>query len=238
MSNSPLVDIEMITQNKTPRTAKIDTITIHHMATISTAQACAASFLPSARKASANYCIGNDGDVALSVPEDYRSWCSSSYENDNRAITIEVSNDGRWPDWHVGDVAMEKLLELCVDICQRNGIERLNYTGDTTGNLTMHKWFQSTLCPGPYLESKFPWIAEEVNRRLGVAEVPEEIPDEALDEKPEEIPEEEPVKENTIYRVQVGAYSVKDNAVRMRDKLRTEGYPDAFIVEPGGDTNG
>ena len=212
MSNSPLVDIEMITRNKTIRTAKIDTITIHHMATIATAQACAASFLPTERKASANYCIGNDGSVALSVPEEYRSWCSSSYENDNRAITIEVSNDGRAPDWHVGDVAMEKLLALCVDICRRNGIEKLVFTGDPTGNLTMHKWFQHTLCPGPYLESKFPWIAEEVNRRLGASE-----------------------DEGVLYRVQVGAYSLKENALRMLSKLRSQGYGDAFIVESGGD---
>ena len=212
MSNSPLVDIEMITGNKTIRTAKIDTITIHHMATIATAQACAASFLPAERKASANYCIGNDGSVALSVPEEYRSWCSSSYENDNRAITIEVSNDGRAPDWHVGDVAMEKLLALCVDICRRNGIEKLVFTGDPTGNLTMHKWFQHTLCPGPYLESKFPWIAEEVNRRLGASE-----------------------DEGVLYRVQVGAYSLKENALRMLSKLRSQGYGDAFIVESGGD---
>lgn len=212
MSNSPLVDIEMITRNKTIRTAKIDTITIHHMATIATAQACAASFLPAERKASANYCIGNDGSVALSVPEEYRSWCSSSYENDNRAITIEVSNDGRAPDWHVGDVAMEKLLALCVDICRRNGIEKLVFTGDPTGNLTMHKWFQHTLCPGPYLESKFPWIAEEVNRRLGASE-----------------------DEGVLYRVQVGAYSLKENALRMLSKLRSQGYGDAFIVESGGD---
>lgn len=212
MSNSPLVDIEMITRNKTIRTAKIDTITIHHMATIATAQACAASFLPAERKASANYCIGNDGSVALSVPEEYRSWCSSSYENDNRAITIEVSNDGRAPDWHVGDVAMEKLLALCVDICRRNGIEKLVFTGDPTGNLTMHKWFQHTLCPGPYLESKFPWIAEEVNRRLGAPEVA-----------------------SVLYRVQVGAYSLKENALRMLSKLRSQGYGDAFIVESGGD---
>lgn len=212
MSNSPLVDIEMITRNKTIRTAKIDTITIHHMATIATAQACAASFLPAERKASANYCIGNDGSVALSVPEEYRSWCSSSYENDNRAITIEVSNDGRAPDWHVGEVAMEKLIQLCVDICQRNGIEKLVFTGDPTGNLTMHKWFQHTLCPGPYLESKFPWIAEEVNRRLGAPEVA-----------------------SVLYRVQVGAYSLKENALRMLSKLRSQGYGDAFIVESGGD---
>jgi peptidoglycan hydrolase-like protein with peptidoglycan-binding domain len=32
----------------------------------------------------------------------------------------------------------------------------------------MHKWFANTDCPGPYLESKFPYIAAEVNKRLGV----------------------------------------------------------------------
>jgi uncharacterized protein YgiM (DUF1202 family) len=53
-----------------------------------------------------------------------------------------------------------------VDICQRNGISRINYTGDKSGNLTMHKWFAATACPGPYLESKFPSIAEQVNARL------------------------------------------------------------------------
>ena len=30
----------------------------------------------------------------------------------------------------------------------------------------MHKWFAATACPGPYLESKFPYIAQEVNKRL------------------------------------------------------------------------
>lgn len=218
MINSPLVDIEMITQNKTKRTAQIDTITIHHMATIATAQVCAASFLPASRKASANYCIGNDGSVALSVPEEYRSWCSSSYENDNRAITIEVSNDGRAPDWHVGDVAMEKLLELCVDICRRNGIEKLVYTGDTTGNLTMHKWFQSTLCPGPYLESKFPWIAEEVNRRLGVTDEPESTDN-----------SENESDSSALYLVQAGAFRSKSNADSLLEKLKADGYDDAFI---------
>ena len=62
---------------------------------------------------------------------------------------------------------MESLIKLCVDICERNpGIGRLNYTGDKTGNLTMHGWFSSTQCPGPYLKSKFQYIADEVNRRL------------------------------------------------------------------------
>ena len=30
----------------------------------------------------------------------------------------------------------------------------------------MHKYFAATGCPGPYLESKFPYIAKEVNKRL------------------------------------------------------------------------
>jgi nucleoid-associated protein YgaU len=75
-----------------------------------------------------------------------------------------------------------------VDICQRNGIEKLNYTGDKSGNLTMHKWFAATGCPGPYLESKFPYIAEEVNKRLGnveptkPSEPVETVPEKSIDE--------------------------------------------------------
>ncbi len=58
-----------------------------------------------------------------------------------------------------------------MDICQRNGITKLNYTGDKNGNLTMHKCFAATACPGPYLESKFPYIAQEVNKRLSESAV-------------------------------------------------------------------
>lgn len=217
MSNSTLADIVMLSPNSNPRTAKIDTITIHHMATVSSAEACAASFLPTSRKASANYCIGNDGDVVLSVDESRRAWTSSNAANDNRAITIEVSNSERGGDWPVSDAALNKLLDLCEDICRRNGIEQLNYTGDLSGNMTLHKWFASTACPGPYLESKMPWIAEEVNRRLGI---------------------EAPAEEKPIYRVQVGAFVTKDFAERLRDELREAGYADAFVTEAGGDTNG
>jgi len=47
-----------------------------------------------------------------------------------------------------------------------NGIVKLNFTGDKTGNLTMHKYFAATGCPGQYLEGKFPYIADEVNKIL------------------------------------------------------------------------
>ena len=151
-----------------PRNHPIDTITIHHMAGNLSVETCGSVF--QSREASSNYGIGTDGRVGMYVEEKDRSWSAANPANDHRAVTIELANDGGAPDWHVSDTAIQRCIELCVDICRRNGIEKLNFTGDKRGNLTMHKWFYATACPGPYLESKFPYIADEVNRRLGVQE--------------------------------------------------------------------
>lgn len=207
MSNSNLIDHTHLSPNCTkPRNHKIDKITIHHMAGNMTVERCGELFGNASRQASSNYGIGSDGRVGLYVDEANRAWTSGNAENDNRAITIEVANDGGSPDWHVNDKALAKLIDLCVDICNRNGIEKLNFTGDKTGNLTMHKWFQATSCPGPYLESKFPYIAEEVNKRLKQKEV-----------------------DDMLYKVQVGAFSVKENAEKLLAKLKADGY-EGFIV--------
>ena len=173
MSNSRLVNYTQLSPNcSKPRNHAIDKITIHHMAGNLTVEQCGSVFAPANRQASANYGIGTDGRVGMYVEEANRSWCSSNAANDNRAVTIEVSNDEVGGDWHVSDTALAKLIDLCVDICQRNGIVRINYTSDKSGNLTMHKWFAATACPGPYLESKFPYIAEQVNARLGNTQQP------------------------------------------------------------------
>lgn len=168
MSNSSLVDYIRISPNKnSPRNHKIDKITIHHMAGNLSVEACGNVFAPSSRQASSNYGIGSDGRVGMYVEEKDRSWCSNSKSNDHRAVTIEVANDGGAPEWHVSDKALAKLIDLCIDICKRNGISKLNYTGDTDGNLTRHDMFKNTNCPGPYLGGKFNYIADEVNKRLG-----------------------------------------------------------------------
>jgi len=165
MSNSPLVDYTFISSHKTsPRVYPITKITIHHMAGNLTVEQCGRLF--QTREACSNYGIGSDGRVGMYCEEKDRAWCSANYDNDHRAINIEVANDGGEPNWHVSDVALNKLIELCVDICIRNGIEKLVFTGDKTGNLTQHNYFCSTACPGPYLKSKFPWIADQVNARL------------------------------------------------------------------------
>lgn len=167
--NSSLISYIKLSPNcNKPRNAKIKKITIHHMAGNLTVERCGDLFADPSRKASSNYAIGTDGRIAMYVEEANRAWTSSNAGNDNQAITIEVANDQIGGNWHVSDKAMESLINLCVDICKRNpGIGYLNFTGNKNGNLTMHKYFAATACPGPYLESKFPWIAEEVNKRLG-----------------------------------------------------------------------
>lgn len=147
-------------------------------------ETCGAVFAPVSRQASSNYGVDSKGRIGMYVEEHNRSWCSSSPENDHRAITIEVANDEFGENRHVSDIALEKTIELCVDICQRNGIERLNYTGDTRGNLTKHCWFANTNCPAPYLGSKFHYIADEVNRRLGALPIKQQTQSGNMDAMP------------------------------------------------------
>ena len=168
-TNSSLVEYTKLSPNCNARTSKIKKITIHHAACVASAEAIGSIFASSSRQASSNYGVGNDGKIAMYVEEKNRAWTSSNFENDNQAVTIEVSNSAGAPNWPVSDKAMEATIKLCVDICKRNGIEKLNFTGNKNGNLTMHCYFASTACPGPYLKGKFAWIAEEVNRRLGVS---------------------------------------------------------------------
>lgn len=211
MSNSPLVNFTLISPNSTnPRKNKINKIVIHHMAGDLSIETCGNVFQNKLRNASSNYGIGTDGRVGLYVEEKNRAWTSSNADVDNQAVTIEVANDGRAPEWHVSDVALAKLIDLCVDICQRNDIEKLNFTGDRSGNLVMHKYFTATTCPGPYLESKFPYIANEVNKRL------ENVG--------------QPATQNKLYRVQCGAFRNRNNAEALMKRLETAGF-DSFIVE-------
>lgn len=182
MSNSPLVTYTRISPNQSSRLGnKITTITIHHMAGILDVETVGRIFSDGYREASSNYAIDNNLDIGMYVEEKDRSWASSNGDNDRRAVTIELANDEVGGDWHVADAVIEKCIDLCVDICRRNGIRELNYTGDTSGNLTKHCWFAATLCPGPYLGSKFPYIAAEVTKRLSGAEpIPSPIPTPAV----------------------------------------------------------
>ena len=220
MVKSSLAKVVVESPNRSsPRMSKIDTITIHCMAGNLSVESCGALFAKSSRKASSNYGIGSDGRIACYVGEEDRSWCSSNRANDNRAITIEVANDGGADTgWHVSDKAYKSLISLLVDICKRNNIAKLVWSNSKSDrvnhkngcNMTVHRDFANKSCPGDYLYSLHSKIANEVNSLLGV------------------VKEAKPA--NKLYRVQVGSYSVKKNAINMQNKLKSYGI-DSIIVE-------
>ena len=177
MSNSSLVVYTKLSPNRTsPRNHAIDTLTIHMVEGQCTAEALGETFANPARQASSNYGVDKNGRVGMYVEEADRSWCSSSRSNDHRAITIEVASDTFAP-YKVNDKAYSALIALCVDICKRNGKNKLIFLGNKDTTLayipkdnemvmTAHKWFADTNCPGEYLYSNFPEIAKRVTEEL------------------------------------------------------------------------
>ena len=172
-TNSPLVTYTNITNNKTKnRNHVIDTITIHCIVGQWTAKQGCDYFATTNRKCSANYVVGKDGSIGLSVEEKDRSWCSSNAPNDHRAVTIEAASDTKAP-YAVTDAAYNALIQLIADICKRNDIKQLLWKGDSSligqvdkQNMTVHKWFAKKDCPGEYLYSRHGDIASKVNAIL------------------------------------------------------------------------
>ena len=93
-TNSKLVDYKRLSPNHSGlRTHTIDRITPHCVVGQCTVETLGSIFMDRNYEASCNYGIGKDGRVALIVEEKNRSWCSSSNENDQRAITIECASE-------------------------------------------------------------------------------------------------------------------------------------------------
>lgn len=176
MSNSSLATYKRLTGNYDPRNHKIDTITIHcYVGQVTAKQGCD-YFYNTDREVSSNYVVGRDGSIGLSVEEKNRAWTSSSPSNDHRAITIETACDTKAP-YKVNSAAYNALINLCVDICKRNGIKKLVWSNNENDrinhrngcNMTVHRDFASTDCPGKYLMERMADIANQVNKKLGAA---------------------------------------------------------------------
>lgn len=175
MSNSSLVNYTRISPNQYgKRNHKIDTVTIHCVVGQCSVETLGSVFADRNREASSNYGIGPDGRIGMYVAEDCASWCSSSYSNDQRAITIEVASDTFEP-YKVKDAAYKALIKLLVDICKRNGIKKLVWSTNKADrinhrngcNMTVHRDYANKSCPGDYLYNLHGQIAKEVNAKLG-----------------------------------------------------------------------
>jgi len=176
-TNSTLVDCKVMSPNHSgKRTHRIDRITPHCVVGQLKAANIGGCFDEASRKASCNYGIGSDGRVCLVVDEANRSWCSSSSANDQRAITIECASDKTAP-YAMTDIVYNKLVELCVDICRRNGKDTLlwfankdkslNYEPkDNEMVITVHRWFANKSCPGDWLYARLGNLATTVTAKL------------------------------------------------------------------------
>ena len=225
MSNSKLVTVTVLSPNNSgKRTHAIDRITPHCMVGQLSAKKCGELFSRSSYQASSNYGIGTSGEIGMYVPEDKRSWCSSSESNDQRAVTIECASDARHP-YAMNTKVYASLVKLCTDICRRNGKTKLLWLGDKSKSLTykprdnemiltVHRWFAQKACPGDWLYSRLGKLASEVTAQLhGDASEPVEAP-----------------KADTKYRVMCGSFSHKENAEKRKQEIEDAGF-EATIME-------
>lgn len=223
MSNSGLVVYTKLSPNHSgQRTHSIDRITPHCVVGQLSCESICGCFTSPQREASCNYGIGNDGRISLSVEEKNRSWCSSSNANDQRAVTIECASDKTAP-YAMTDAVYAALIDLCTDICKRNGKSKLLWFGDKNKTLsydpkademiiTVHRWFANKSCPGDWLYNRLGDLAAKVTSRLGGGS-----------QQPS----------GTLYRVQTGAYKQKANADAQLAKVKAAGF-DTYIVQAGG----
>ena len=158
MSNSSLVSYTKLSPNYSSGRGgnSIYIFTPHCVVGQVTVERLGEIFAKPARQASSNYGIGKDGRVALYVDEKNRSWCTSSKWNDQRAITVECASDATAP-YAFKEVVFNRLIDLLVDCCQRNGKNKVLWFGDKNKSinykpksnemlLTVHRWFDNRSC--------------------------------------------------------------------------------------------
>ena len=172
--DSSLVDSAVWNNNYWIRTPyKQDKVFIHIMCAVRWTGDQCGRFFKSAG-VSSNYGIGYKGDICQYVEEKYGAWAQGSKIWNQKGISIELANSSGKPDWKISPETLQACIELVADIYKRNGFGLVRYTGDTSGNLCMHRWVASTSCPGPYVAGQFEYIADEANKLLkGKVRLPE-----------------------------------------------------------------
>lgn len=230
-SNSSLVKYTKISPNRDRnRTKKITRITPHCVVGQCSIETLGNIFTPTSKRASSNYGIGADGRVGMYVEEKDRSWCSSNADNDNRAVTIECASDTKHP-YTMNDKVYATLIELCADICKRNGKTKLIWLGNKTKTLnykpasnemviTVHRWFANKACPGDWLYNRLDDLAEKVNKKLGTSST-----------KAEKSNITENISTQNLYKVQCGAFKDKANATALATKIKAKGFTVTVVQE-------
>lgn len=169
---------------------------------------------PDGREVCVHAFIGKlaDGTIATyqTLPWNMRGWHCGGSGNDTH-IGFEICEDGLTDTTYFNKVYTEA-IELCVYLSKLYGLTENDiighYEGYQKGIASNHgdprNWFSKH---GKSMDT----FRAEVKRLLSVAETPTST---------------EPEK---FYRVQVGAYSVKENAEDVLKRVQAAGFKDAFI---------
>ena len=199
-TNSSLVSYTRLSPNHSgQRTHAIDRITPHCVVGQASVEGLGNTFAPISRKASCQYGIGTDGRIGMYCEEKNKSWCSSSNENDQRAVTIECASDATAP-YAFKPIVYNRLIELCTDICRRNNKNVLIWFGDKNQTLnyipkpnemilTVHRWFAKKSCPGDWMYARMGDLANQVTNNLkGTVITQQTVPQVTTQIKPLNLP--------------------------------------------------
>lgn len=156
-----------------------------------------------------------DGSIATyqTLPWNHRGWHAGGSANDTH-ISIEICEDDLTEASYFSAIYKEA-VELCVYLCKQYGLTEKSIICHSEGYKlgiasnhgdVMH-WFSKH---GKSMDT----FRADVKARLAETEAPAPVT---------------PTAPKKYYRVQVGAYSVKENAENMLKKVQAAGFKDAFI---------
>lgn len=195
------------------------------------------------RSVCAHAFIGYDKDkrirVAQILPYEYQNWLTGGSANKTH-IGFEICEPEDLGDKAYFAEMWDVVVDYCAYLCKRFGLDPMGENviidhatahklgwGNNHGDVA-HWWPKYH---GVYLDD----LRRAVAQRMGIQQ-PDVSPDAPDAPEPPAVPEpekpEEDPKMDKLYRVQVGAFAVRDNAQKMMDKLKALGF-DALIVEAG-----
>lgn len=161
----------------------------------------------------------DDGSIATyqTLPWNHRGWHCGSGSNgsgNDTHIGFEICEDSL-TDASYFSAVYKEAVELCVYLCKQFNLTEkdiiCHYEGANLGIASSHidvmHWF-------PKHGKSMDAFRAEVGKLLAASTTPTEPA---------------PSTQKTLYRVQVGAYSVKTNADAMLAKVKAAGFKDAFI---------
>lgn len=175
---------------------------------------------PDGREVCAHAFIGKLADGSIStyqtLPWNHRGWHAGGSANDTH-IGFEICEDDL-TDTSYFSAIYKEALELCAHLCMQHGLTEKNIVCHSEGYKlgiasnhgdVMH-WF-------PKHGKSMDTFRADVRKLLAPPSPPSSTPPTSS---------AEPKK---LYRVQVGAYSIKANAEAMLVKVKAAGFADAFI---------